>query len=1549
LLVTVLLAAPGLTWADAPTVSIPGTPADIFDTGTSMPFATISITHAHSTVDVQITFPDERGSFPLVGGLTKPAPGTYVLSGVSDSDAVDVLDDLVFTPNSNRIPDGVVETTTFTVTVTETVSPLASASDTVDLDVQGENSPPTVFFGSPAPSNIFDNATSTPLDEINISDPDTGDTVTVQIVLTTSPGTTPGQPGTFPTGADLTSPVAGTYVLSPRLPASAQSFLRALVFTPVQNRIPVTESEFTIFTLTVTDGTGEDDTDDEDLRVFSFNDAPHFTGTVTALINDNADALLFPTFSLTDVDVARIGGFIVPQPVTVTATVPGGEGGVAFGSFPVLSLTFTTTGSPATATAAFQAAVFTPVPNRKPVGQTEAASVTITLEDSLGEPAPENGPRAFSILSINDPPTASASAIPATFPDTLHLLPFQLSITDPAPFDNTFTAVLQAVSDPTFQFGVFDPASPTFTGTREFVQTAVQSIFYRPVRNSVSGSQAVTVQFRVKDPHDATTLAPVTFTIQGVNDPPSIVGVPLSLIRLSDDETIKPFKPVTIEDPDGLGSQLVNVTIAMDDPGKGTFSPAGPFNGLTSAAATAAIRGVDFTPMANSIPVGETVTVVMTITVIDAEGEQRVNNKTTVVITRVNGTPKILGLPALVDQPVPIPPTPPIEPFAGISIQDDDDPPSVTVTVSLDNPAKGTLANLGGFVEQPPDSGVFKFTGTPADATTALAGLQFEPDPAFLFLPNAPGGTTFTIKVVDSVLNTRTETLAIVLQGQPRNHLVTNLDDDETAEGTLRRAVKVAANDDVITFALEEYPAVIQLDKHLGPIELPRNVTFKGPGADLLSISGDTDGNGQPDTQLFRVKAFVVMDGLRLTRGKASTGGAVYVGPTGHLTMRYCAVTDSLATQWGGGIDVDQGSLALDHCFLGGNSTDGTLGLGGGAVSLFTDQACSFVNTTFSANRQQSANGFGGGALYAENFDPQSEFPVAVTHCTFAENFDAAEAGSSIHANVFGTLVEVLNSVFADGRDKNLEVAGAGRIVSLGGNVSDDSTRTILTQGGEPKLVTLLDQASDATEASPPVGPLNAQLRPTPGYPLTVASAAKGRAVPPAEATDQLGVIRDSDPDSGALEHNTTTRLVINKIQTTGSPADFVELYVLRDSTPVNLTGYSLWIDGEKRHVFAAGPTSVIQPGFGIIVADSLIAAAGATVVTPSEGSPLGLEERGLVELRLPGDGPVVRRVAYVGVFVDPSDPLLNLSFPTDSLTLAPQFRGCAYLPHRIVLPPPLGGADLSLGGATSSSGKDTGNTPFGSPNAFPFAVADQVLTGEDDPLSVLVLANDLDADGLDRLVVVDVSMASAPGVGDSATAASASGAALAIDPSAVPLRGLAIGYDPRAASALQQLPEGLKKTDTFHYEIIDIGTGPITAYASHAGGTKTKIVSPAHRLVDTDVIVISGAGTPANNGEHAVTRIDDDSFSIDVAFVDDPAAKGSWETKDPRHPTARSEAKVTVLGANDPPVPRDDTVATGEETILRIMGDPDLAGSSTASTPTRSIRRRARFPVSAC
>ena len=70
--------------------------------------------------------------------------------------------------------------------------------------------------------------------------------------------------------------------------------------------------------------------------------------------------------------------------------------------------------------------------------------------------------------------------------------------------------------------------------------------------------------------------------------------------------------------------------------------------------------------------------------------------------------------------------------------------------------------------------------------------------------------------------------------------------------------------------------------------------TIGSPALFNTDLRGDTDGNLQPDTQLFRIFAGVTMDGVTLTRGLArgtnATGGAVYVGPVGQLTLRNCAV-----------------------------------------------------------------------------------------------------------------------------------------------------------------------------------------------------------------------------------------------------------------------------------------------------------------------------------------------------------------------------------------------------------------------------------------------------------------------------------------------------------------------------------------------------------------------------------------------------------------------------------------------------------------------------------
>src|SRR5690606_16883377 len=107
------------------------------------------------------------------------------------------------------------------------------------------------------------------------------------------------------------------------------------------------------------------------------------------------------------------------------------------------------------------------------------------------------------------------------------------------------------------------------------------------------------------------------------------------------------------------------------------------------------------------------------------------------------------------------------------------------------------------------------------------------------------------------------------------------------------------------------------------------------------------------------------------------------------------------------------GALHLNQCLIQNNRTSDSFGQGGGAVALYTSQASSFYNSTFSGNRQGGSGGFGGGALYIENADISREFSVDVEHCTFRGNLDFSGSGSSIRAEAFNTWVWMLNTIVA--------------------------------------------------------------------------------------------------------------------------------------------------------------------------------------------------------------------------------------------------------------------------------------------------------------------------------------------------------------------------------------------------------------------------------------------------------------------------------------------------------------------------------------------------------
>ncbi len=1319
---------------------------------------------------------------------------------------------------------------------------------------------------------------------------------------------------------------------------------RTLTLRPKTN-----ENGTASITVTATDGDGNTASRTFTLTVQPVNDRPTLTGLSNASMQDNASVTPFTTATIGDVDQGRPTNEYVD--IVITLEAPGGGLDPVQARFQDGTITYTASGEmPADMTALLRAVTIVAVSNAVPPGTSTNVRARVVVSDTS---LSVTGTITVTITSINDPPVVTGGLNPAQMTEGQTVYPFFItSIADVDVSDDLFTLSVELVNAAQASLGAFSSPSPSVgPASLAAIQTYLQSLSYTAAVGQMSNiTETVQFRYRVVDGFGGTSTIVRAMTLYQVQNPPQISGIPVQTVQLTDRPIeYTPFPTVYVTDPDMGGQQLLDAELTQTTPSLGSFSQA-VFTGVTPAQLTALLRAVRYTPNPGAIPVNTAANTVLSVSVTDSAGQNARNNNLTLHITSVNNAPQLLNVPPPSQQPVLIPPAAEVKPFTGLGLRSDD-PSDLLFTIMLDNASKGVLTNLGGFVSM--GGGVYQMTGQTNTILHSLTNLAYRLDPAYNFPSDDPGGTVFTLEVRDFALLTTSKELYIQVQDAPRNHLVVRAVSDGLP-GSLDYVLAHAGNNDVVTFALPAYPATIRLPGVVATT-LARNLTLKGPGANLLTLSGDGNGDGTPDRQLFRVASRVVMEGLTLAQGTASFGGAIGVQSNGVLTLRNCAVVDSMATQYGGGIDVDGGILTLDGCFIGRNRLDKDTGMSGAGVSIYSDHNTTIRNTTFAANEQPNAGGDGGGALVVQNVTSGISMSAFLTHCTFAGNVDASGRASAALAIGFGARIRPQASVFADFSDRNLNVAAAGEFISMGGNLCDDSTRITLGQEGHSEEVYLLDHVTDLTLTDPLLEPLNAAGDPLPYYGLLAGSPAIEHGVDSTAALDQRGVLRVGVPDSGAVEFNALQRLTINEVQFSDGAVSFIEFYVPRHSTPVNLAPFSLFVDGVKVHEFAnstivgtnalftagSAADTVVNPGFGFIVAftNAPISLTGTLNPTPVVGpsvvtAPGALANRGEISVGIGGSQEPVGRQTYLGVYLDPASGSNVLDTAGNSISLAPQFRGFALVPHSFILAGPFSGADTAIDPATfpESPGEDAAGTPFGQDNAEPLAMADTFTTTEDDLCPLDVLANDFDSDGNDRLVVVDVSASSDPGTNDTATTNSVLGAAVGIDPAAVPLRGGSIMYDPREALVLQRLPVGVEIVDTFYYEIIDIGSWAVEAYG--VSGSNTSVTATRHRLATGDEVIITGASLTNYCGTFAVTVLDEDTFEIPVPYAGTASPRGRWETTLPRLPTSRSEAAVTVrvIGVNDPPVAAADLITNvTEASKVRIMVRPELAGTAPA------------------
>jgi len=376
-------------------------------------------------------------------------------------------------------------------------------------------------------------------------------------------------------------------------------------------------------------------------------------------------------------------------------------------------------------------------------------------------------------------------------------------------------------------------------------------------------------------------------------------------------------------------------------------------------------------------------------------------------------------------------------------------------------------------------------------------------------------GTTYFYQTVAT--NTAGETFGPTIAfGNGSSGYVYSLADN--GPGSLRQMLASAANGGIINFLVS---GAITLTS--GQLNVPNSVSILGPGAGLLTVSGNNTSG------VFNITGSnVTISGLTIANGQTTSDGAgIYAGggPGSSLAISSCVVTNNSTTHDGGGICNYSGeTMTVSNCTICGNSAKA----GNGAGIYNTNATLTVVASTFIGNEAA----FGGGIM---NDGPNgANATLTVLLSTFSANsaafgggiFNWGDHGSAtlnVSASTFSGNSATIHGggIYNEGEDGgnapvqigdtilNANVGASfyndeGTIISDGYNLSSDDGGGFLSQTG------------DQINTDPLLGPLQDNGGPTwtcallPGSPAI--DQGKTNAVPGLVcATDQRGSPRPVD------------------------------------------------------------------------------------------------------------------------------------------------------------------------------------------------------------------------------------------------------------------------------------------------------------------------------------------------------------------------------------------------------------------------------------------------------
>ena len=251
------------------------------------------------------------------------------------------------------------------------------------------------------------------------------------------------------------------------------------------------------------------------------------------------------------------------------------------------------------------------------------------------------------------------------------------------------------------------------------------------------------------------------------------------------------------------------------------------------------------------------------------------------------------------------------------------------------------------------------------------------------------------------------------------------LNTNDSGPGSLRQAITDIYPGGTITFDPGLAGRTIYLTS--GELLLAQNLNINGPGANLLTVSGN---------QLSRVfdippGVIVAISGLSVADGLAggsvpnpNLGGGIY--NAGALTLMNCAVYGNSAPNsglgWGGGI-YSTNILNLTGCTVGPTNEAGEVG---GGIYVHFGSQLQMLNCTVASN----SSPFQVGGIAAN-----TGATVSLTNCTITGNSDAAYGGG-----YGGQPPQLKNTIIAGNSDSGSAVIDDlqtfnGAVLSLGHNL----------------------------------------------------------------------------------------------------------------------------------------------------------------------------------------------------------------------------------------------------------------------------------------------------------------------------------------------------------------------------------------------------------------------------------------------------------------------------------------------------------------------------------